>query len=742
MHLHNLPIEESGGVDLSVHTTDSRKPVRSKASGHAFQCPCCGYKGPSKRLITKHMKTVHSGQTVNQNMKELHHISKNSHESAPNMRNRVTRNTARDMHWLSQDCLSLPGREFLDKYCSLSNPEGTLEETQQFLVRSAVGETDDQKWTKALQSVLSNFPQDINMHPKLENTMMSNSSKDLTVLMVKNKLKVPKNVGSYVKKTTPPEKLETSPSGSATLHTHCVFDTNKGQPQLNNDQTHCPGAQNNLNEDSSIMAQPESAEGGPIQENRENQELRLHQNVEEHSRNSKELKRDNSCEDGLRASKEPKMANKRDNRKRPQNAYRTRRRRRKAKTGPKVLEKQLQGLGLKLVLKKDPVKNKLWMSQSPLLPPVGCLVGNHHAPSLSLPAMEKPGQTLVNAPSPQNSTVSLKECGQVPETDLHGTQPVEELFSETHGQCGGIGDVCTNSVLVASDGNDDPKSKSSSTNGCSENLQISTAACGVSGRSDGDLDGSTPGSKKSLAIEDVNPLRNNGAISSHAAKLSIPPLGAGLPVHSSQLVSCHPSALEDNKSRPNRVTSKGPFTLSESLLPVAPRAMERTLKLTPLSLGQAVKRPHGEQQPVVVLNHPDADAPQVTRLMEAVHKHSGDVQRVVLSRQTLEAISASDRSGVQGTGAPAPPSGRPLPGSPPSAVRRPSSVRERFVLKLKLRRTSRRKYRVIRPPANRMDTVVKFRCWFCGRVFVSQDLWTAHRQRHLMELKRPNCEES
>ncbi|KAG7254411.1 hypothetical protein CRUP_009931 [Coryphaenoides rupestris] len=521
------------------------KPARSK--GHAFQCQVCGYKGPSKRLVTKHMNTVH------------------------------------------------------------------------------VGETDNQKWTKALQSVLSNFPQDINVHPKLENTMMSNSSKDLTVLM------------------------------------------------------------------------PESAEGGPIQENRENEELQLHQNVEEHGKYSKELKCDNSCEDGLCATKELKMAKKRDSRM-PRHKYRSRRGRRKAKTRPKALEKGPQGLGLKLVLKKDPVKNKQWMSQSPLLPPDGCSVGGHHGSPFCLPAMEKQGQTLVNGPLAENSK-----------------------------------------------GNKDPKSLSTSTTGGAENPQISMAPCGVPEKNNGGVDRSTPGRKESTTPnEDVNPPRNNGAISSHAAKPLIPPPGAGFLVHSFQPASSHPSGLEDHGSPPGQTTSKGPSssstTSSEGLWRVAPRAVVRTLKLTPLSLGQAVKRPRGEQ-PVVVLNHPDADAPEVARLMEAVQKHRGNVQRVVLSHRTLEAITAWDVSPVQGGSGPSGPSPPPPPSSSSSSSAcRSSSVRERFLLKLRLRRTSRRKYRVIRAGADRTDPLVIFRCWFCGRVFVSQDLWIAHRQRHLLEWKRPNCE--
>ncbi|XP_059928890.1 uncharacterized protein LOC132472997 [Gadus macrocephalus] len=732
MHLHDLPMEERGELDLSLHTTDFMKPVRSKAAGPGLQCQHCGYRGPSKRLITKHMNTVHAGETADHNMKELHRITNSPHPSAPKMRNRVTRNTARDMRWLSRDCLSMPGREFLDKYCSLSSPERTLEETQQFLVRSAVGGTDGQKWTKALQSVLSSFPQDLNMHPKLENAMMSNSSKDLNVLMVKNKLKVPQNSGSYVKKTTPPEKIETSPSGSAHLDTNCVFDPNRGQPQLGNDQTHCPGTQNNINEDPSIAAMPESAAGRPIQENRENQESRLHQNVEEHSRNGKEIKCDHSCEDGLHAAKEPKTANKRDTRTPAQRKYRGRRGGRTEKSRPKALEKQLQGLGLKLVLKKDPVKNKQWMSQSPLLPPEGCLAGDRHGLLPSLPAVEQQVQPLVNEPSEENAKVSLQ-------TDLRSTlesialqsRPRPgELFSVTRGQCCGNGNAHRMDVSVPSDATGKPKSQFASTNGFAENLNIPTATLGASGGNNRGTDNSVLGRKESGSIDAVNPLRNNGAMSPHAAKALVPSLGP--PVH---------SPPEDPGPPPGHTASNGPpAAVGDPLWPVAPRAAERTLRLTPLSPGQAVKRPRGEQ-PVVVLNHPDAAPPQVVRLMAAVHRHRGAVQRVVLSRRTLDSISPA----VQGAGAAAPPSGPPSPAPPPPAAAaacRPSRVRERFLLRLRLRRTSRRKYRVVRGAGDATDPVAAFRCWFCGRGFGSRSSWTGHQQRHLMEWRAPHCEET
>lgn len=148
-----------------------------------------------------------------------------------------------------------------------------------------------------------------------------------------------------------------------------------------------------------------------------------------------------------------------------------------------------------------------------------------------------------------------------------------------------------------------------------------------------------------------------------------------------------------------------------------PKHQERTLKLVAINSRQPVKRPAGDQ-PVVVLNHPDADTPQVARIMEVVSRHR-EVQKVLLSRRTLSALSS--RSGDES--------------EPPAAA-----VQERFTLKLKLRRLSRKKYEVVGSVSPGLDPGSRFPCWFCGRVFTSPDAMALHRQRHLMEWKRPNCE--
>lgn len=164
-----------------------------------------------------------------------------------------------------------------------------------------------------------------------------------------------------------------------------------------------------------------------------------------------------------------------------------------------------------------------------------------------------------------------------------------------------------------------------------------------------------------------------------------------------------------------------------------PKNLERTLKLVAISPYQLVKRPAGDQ-PVVVLNHPDADIPEVARIMEVVNRYKGEVQRVVLSRRTVNALSAMNGE--------VPVLNDPTEARPDSAGQGKNCVQERFMLKLKLRRLSRKKYEVVGAVSPSRDAATRFRCWFCGRVFVSRDAWVIHRQRHLMEWKKPNCENS
>ncbi|XP_061084928.1 zinc finger protein 518A isoform X2 [Conger conger] len=161
----------------------------------------------------------------------------------------------------------------------------------------------------------------------------------------------------------------------------------------------------------------------------------------------------------------------------------------------------------------------------------------------------------------------------------------------------------------------------------------------------------------------------------------------------------------------------------------APREEERTLRLLPLSTVQPVKCPR-RNQPVVVLNHPDADIPEVASLMRTVNKFRGEVTKVALSQRTVAALSELDCSTFrQDRSANCHPThGR--------RVRPEGTVRERFILKLRLKKTSRNKYKVVNTSSDSTEWSSTFSCWFCGRIFDNQEEWIGHGQRHLMEATR------
>ncbi|KAM4607910.1 uncharacterized protein znf518a [Polymixia lowei] len=832
MYLHSLALEKGSEIDLSAHTKkDFQKQLGFKTTTRAFHCQYCGYEAPQKRLITKHMNAVHGGQNGNhgnQNMKEVHPITVKPNDAVPKRKHRLTRNTVRQMRWLSQDCLSLPGREFLGKYCSLSDPGRTLEETQQFLVRSTAGETGGQKWTKALQTVLSNVPQDINLHPKLENGIMSNSSKDLTVLTVKNKITVPQIGATYakrLKRMASSEKAETVPSESAAVETHCVSDSNRCQSSLN-DQAHCPGTQITLNNESSVSGQNEPAECSQIQENRENRELGDDGDIEEHRKKYEETISVDPSEEGIEASKGLKLSVERDDQTSISKALpknRGRKGRRKRRTRAKTIDKGSPGLGLRIVLKKNPVKNKQWMSQSPLLPPGAGLLDDHRNLPYPQTTLEETQQFLQRALSAENSQ---KECIKTCKTEQHNTSEAIEPTSQSNSveeflpkSCEDLGtsskDVsalmvkneisvtpdCTtkptefkvvegkkvlvpkvmpstnqeirdeteravqlietevdngSAALKTSQSNSEYLS-TTSTNGCCQNVQfkISGDSYGASRGNDSSMDChmSDRVNQRSSVVDDATH-GNAGAKSSSVVQLLITPEGktpseALDPAVSSleqsdlsaevkrkrELSKDHCPELPSKADRPSSQTiqqesSRGTVCRWQP----APRNLERTLKLISLSPTQLIKRPFGDQ-PVVVLNHPDADIPEVTNIMEIVHRYKGEVQKVVLSRKTLKALLAMDGEFLGENDR------RSAPNSSPRRKCLGKSVQERFLLKLRLRRMSRKKYQVVSAVSDSSD-LVRFRCWFCGRAFSNQETWIGHRQRHLMEWKGPNCEES
>ncbi|XP_026108397.1 zinc finger protein 518A-like [Carassius auratus] len=152
-----------------------------------------------------------------------------------------------------------------------------------------------------------------------------------------------------------------------------------------------------------------------------------------------------------------------------------------------------------------------------------------------------------------------------------------------------------------------------------------------------------------------------------------------------------------------------------------------TLRLIPFSSSQSVKTPR-DDQPVIVLNHPHTDIPEVTNIMKVVHKHKDGVQRVVLSRKTLRALSECNCDAFRDN----------LVATCHHRRREwpNGTVKERVSLKLRLKRVCGRKYTVVPTVSESFVPQPTFRCWFCGRLFTNQEAWVGHGQRHLMEATR------
>ncbi|KAM6182975.1 zinc finger protein 518A [Erethizon dorsatum] len=153
----------------------------------------------------------------------------------------------------------------------------------------------------------------------------------------------------------------------------------------------------------------------------------------------------------------------------------------------------------------------------------------------------------------------------------------------------------------------------------------------------------------------------------------------------------------------------------------------RILRLFPFCSTQLVKCPR-KNQPVVVLNHPDADTPEVANVMKTVTKFNGHIVKVSLSKRTVNALQ------------------EPVCYNPSKTIyddfskrhktfKPISSVKERFVLKLTLKKTSKNNYQIVKTTSENV-LKARFNCWFCGRVFDNQDAWAGHGQKHLMEATR------
>ncbi|XP_005068877.2 zinc finger protein 518B [Mesocricetus auratus] len=144
----------------------------------------------------------------------------------------------------------------------------------------------------------------------------------------------------------------------------------------------------------------------------------------------------------------------------------------------------------------------------------------------------------------------------------------------------------------------------------------------------------------------------------------------------------------------------------------------RQLRLIAAKPDQLIKCPR-RNQPVIVLNHPDVDSPEVTNVMKVINKYKGNVLKVVLSERTRCQLGIRRhhmRLTYQNS-------------------EEANHMKRQMMLKMKLKKVHKNNYQVVGSlPEDPAQCV--FKCWFCGRLYEDQEEWMSHGQRHLIEATR------
>ncbi|KAI9525015.1 hypothetical protein NQZ68_012525 [Dissostichus eleginoides] len=741
------PKKIAEGWEQSTVWPSSKKPPqeaqqgqhRINDNGNTLRFTCSQCKDNSEYVpkdLVKHFKK----KKKKKEEEEVHPIAMKPNDPIPKMKSRLTRSAVREMCWLTQDCLSLPGKEFLDKYCHLSDPQTTLKETQQFLMKSVAGETGEQKWSKALKTVLSNVPQDINLYSKSENGIVSNAS-NLAILTAKNKMTVSQNGATNCKRLKIMTSLdkETHSPESAPDDAHRVVDQNGCQSNLSN-QSPCPQTETKLND--MLPAQSEPSACGQMQENRENREIKTDQEMEDNSKKPEEPMH----EDRNNISSELKSTNEGEEQTSIHKVLpNNKKQRRKRRARSKKVAKRSSGSALKIVLKKNPVKEKQWVTQSSLSPS-GCgqmdgppnthvklegilqntLLTEEHQQKLTKASESDPddlSKAVTQNPQPKQGEELTPSCAAktTRSKNTDGDTPVklkglplmhQEMGHESdkppEAEVDEGGAACETGLIAGTEVS--PGNAQLNTSGSNTDCHVSAA------------DGETPHSSSTQPSPVSQPVITAQGKVTHTDVSHAQHSVEGVRVSEAPADLLHPDLLSNSSSSEAILTEPSSPSGHQWL----PKNQERTLKLVAMNPSQLVKRPAGDQ-PVVVLNHPDADIPEVTRIMEVLNRYRGEVQKVVLSRKTVSALAAANCEANA---------------EPDPAWNAKNSVQERFVLKLKLRRLSRKKYEVVAAAAPSGNVRKEFRCWFCGRIFACQETWMVHRQRHLMDWKGPKLENS
>ncbi|NXQ60474.1 Z518B protein, partial [Anthoscopus minutus] len=185
------------------------------------------------------------------------------------------------------------------------------------------------------------------------------------------------------------------------------------------------------------------------------------------------------------------------------------------------------------------------------------------------------------------------------------------------------------------------------------------------------------------------------------------------PYSKSQLAPKNKAKQASFRELPKRKTRAQSETTSSSDMSYLLTA--RRLRLVPLKMNQLIKCPR-RNQPVVVLNHPDVDSPEIINVMKTINKYKGQVLKVVLSERTSSCLGVKryrKRLTLQNAEA-------------------GNQAKKQSMLKMKLKKTHKNNYQVVETsPAEALQCL--FKCWFCGRVYMDQEEWISHGQRHLIE---------
>uniref|UniRef100_A0A8D1MTZ2 Zinc finger protein 518B n=1 Tax=Sus scrofa TaxID=9823 RepID=A0A8D1MTZ2_PIG len=144
----------------------------------------------------------------------------------------------------------------------------------------------------------------------------------------------------------------------------------------------------------------------------------------------------------------------------------------------------------------------------------------------------------------------------------------------------------------------------------------------------------------------------------------------------------------------------------------------RQLRLIAAKPDQLIKCPR-RNQPVIVLNHPDVDSPEVSNVMKVINKYKGNVLKVVLSERTRCQLGIR-RHHVRLTY---------------QNAEEANQVKRQMMLKMKLKKVHKNNYQVVDSLPDDSSQCI-FKCWFCGRLYEDQEEWMSHGQRHLIEATR------